>query len=331
MMIPTMIDGLSAVLQYTVVREDIPGLLPLSFQEKQGAMINLRTNKLHLPHLRAVVHMHRTQGEHRTIDVTIGLTPVTFRVPGEVSQQFGLSWHQFVMGGTVENSIRDGNDQLVMKDVTKVMCRVTESIQKQHRKISKPTSHFTSSHNMVTIYHQDTVTGQDNSHPHFTDSHFSQDDQGCDNSNSFSEAKVLREKALEKEEMARRMEEQKNRAFRSAPRRPRPRARVPTLEQMNGQLRNDQPNQNESGPGPTSRTPTVAASSSTNDHLEEVLKEQAQQAEFLQHMWVQQSQMQQALQQQVFALTGAIQQLAETQQVSTACTSEETRRKTSRG
>ena len=44
----------------------------------------------------------------------------------------------------------------------------------------------------------------------------------------WKEAKVLREKALEKEEMARRMEEQKNRAFRSAPRRPRPRARVPT-------------------------------------------------------------------------------------------------------
>ena len=58
---PTMIDGLPGVLQYTVVEEDIPGLLPLSFQEKQGAMINLRTNKLHLPHLRAVVPMHRTQ------------------------------------------------------------------------------------------------------------------------------------------------------------------------------------------------------------------------------------------------------------------------------
>ena len=62
MMMPTMIDGLPGVLQYTVVEEDIPGLLPLSFQEKQGAMINLRTNKLHLPHLRAVVPMHRTQG-----------------------------------------------------------------------------------------------------------------------------------------------------------------------------------------------------------------------------------------------------------------------------
>ena len=122
---------------------------------------------------------------------------------------------------------------------------------------------------------------------------------------------------------------QKNRAFRSAPRRPRPRARVPTLEQMNDQLRNDQPNKTESGPGPASRTPTVTASSSTNDHLEEVLKGQAQQAEFLQHMWMQQSQMQQALQQQVCALTGAIQQLAETQQVPTAWTSEETRRKTS--
>ena len=43
------------------------------------------------------------------------------------------------------------------------------------------------------------------------------------------------------------------------------------------------------------------------------------------------SQMQEALQQQVCALTGAIQKLAETQQVATAWTSEETRRKTSRG
>ena len=51
------------MLHFTVVEEDIPGLLPLSFQEKQGAMINLRTNKLHLPHLRAVVPMHRTQDD----------------------------------------------------------------------------------------------------------------------------------------------------------------------------------------------------------------------------------------------------------------------------
>ena len=89
-------------------------------------------------------------------------------------------------GGTVENSIRDGNDQLVMKDETKILCRVTESIQKQHGKISKPTSHFTSPHNMVTIYHQDTITGQDNFHLHLTDSHFSQDDQGCDKLSSSS-------------------------------------------------------------------------------------------------------------------------------------------------
>ena len=121
-------------------------------------MINLRTNKLHLPHLRAVVPMHRTQRWHRTIDVTTGLTPVTFRVLGEVSHQFGLSWHQFVTGGIVENSIRDGNDHLVMKDETKNMCRVTESIQKHHGQISKPTSHFTSPHNMVTIWPDKTTT-----------------------------------------------------------------------------------------------------------------------------------------------------------------------------
>ena len=115
MMMPTMIDGLPGVLQYTVVEEDIPGLLPLSFQEKQGAMINLRTNKLHLPRLRAVVPMHRTPGGHRTIDVTTGLTPVTFRVPEEIPQQLGLTWHQFVTGTTVENPIRDSEDQLVAK------------------------------------------------------------------------------------------------------------------------------------------------------------------------------------------------------------------------
>ena len=120
------------------------------------------------------------------MDVTTGLTPVTFRVPREVSHQFGLSWHQFVMGGTVENSIRDGNDHFVMKDDTKNMCRVMESIQNQHGKISKPTSHFTLPHNMVTIYHQDTITGQDNDHLHVTDSHFSQDDQRCDTSSSLS-------------------------------------------------------------------------------------------------------------------------------------------------
>ena len=39
---------------------------------------------------------------------------------------------------------------------------------------------------MVTIYHQDTITGQDNDHLHLTDSHFSQDDQRCDNSSSLS-------------------------------------------------------------------------------------------------------------------------------------------------
>ena len=39
------------------------------------------------------------------------------------------------------------------------------------------------------------------------------------------------------------------------------------FEQMNDRLRNDQPNKTESGPGLASRTPTVAASSSTNDHL----------------------------------------------------------------
>ena len=34
MMMPTVIDGLPGVLQYTVVEEDVPRLLPLSFQEK---------------------------------------------------------------------------------------------------------------------------------------------------------------------------------------------------------------------------------------------------------------------------------------------------------
>ena len=116
----------------------------------------------------------------------MGLTPVTFRVPEEVSHQFGLTWHQFVTGTTVENPIRDGNDQLVVKDETENMCRIAESIHKQHGKISKQTAHFTSPQNSVTINHQNKIVGQDNDHLHLTDSHFSQDDQKCDNPSSFS-------------------------------------------------------------------------------------------------------------------------------------------------
>ena len=94
--------------------------------------------------------------------------------------------HLFVMGGTVVNSIRDGNEQLVMKDETKNMCRVMESIQKQHGNISKPTSHFTSPHNMVTIYTRTRLPDKTTTNLHLTDSHFSQDDQRCDNSSSLS-------------------------------------------------------------------------------------------------------------------------------------------------
>ena len=119
--------------------------------------------------------------------------------------------------------------------------------------------------------------------------------------------RFLREKALEEEVMARRTEEQKNRAFRSAPRRPRPRARFPTLEQMNDQLRNDQANKNESGPGPTSRTPAEVPTNTSRKYSRDKPS---------------------------FCNTCGCSNhrcSAETQQAATAWTSEETRRKTSRG
>ena len=122
----------------------------------------------------------------------------------------------------------------------------------------------------------------------------------------WEEARLLREKALEKAEIARKMEDQQSTAVGAPPRRQRPQKCVPTLEQMD-----DHASKLDTG-------------SNINGHLEEVFKGQAQQAEFLQQKWIQQTQIQQALQQQVVALTGAIQQLAETQ-------SEETKRKTSRG
>ena len=99
-----MIDGLPGVLQHTVVEKDVPGLLPLSFQEKQGALITLGTNKIHLPRLEAIAHMHRTSGGHRTIDVTWGLTPSTFRVSDGIPQRYGLSWDQFVVKSVPKNT-----------------------------------------------------------------------------------------------------------------------------------------------------------------------------------------------------------------------------------
>ena len=126
----------------------------------------------------------------------------------------------------------------------------------------------------------------------------------------WKEARFLPEKALKKEETARRMEEQKNKAIRAPPRRHRSPERAPTLEQMNDLTRKLDP-----GAESTSRTCASAARGSA--------KGLSPQAEFFQHMWTQQTQMPQALQQQVIALTGAIQQLAQTQ-------SEETRRNASR-
>ena len=49
--------------------------------------------------------------------------------------------------------------------------------------------------------------------------------------------------------------------------------------------------------GVESSSRTCAAASSSDNYFEEVLKGQAQQAEFLKQMWIQQTQMQQALQQ----------------------------------
>ena len=72
------------------------------------------------------------------------------------------------------------------RKVTENMFRTAESIHKQHGKISKQTVHLTSPQGSVTINHQDKIVGQANDHLHLTDSHFSQDDQGCDNPSSFS-------------------------------------------------------------------------------------------------------------------------------------------------
>ena len=100
MMMPTVLPG---VLQSSVVQEDIPGLLLLSFQEKQGARINPSTNKLHLPRLGAVVHMHRTCGGHRIIDVTTGPTPATFRIPDGVPEHCYLTWDQFLEKSVIKS------------------------------------------------------------------------------------------------------------------------------------------------------------------------------------------------------------------------------------
>ena len=94
--------------------------------------------------------------------------------------------HQFVTGTTVENPIRDGKNQLVAKSETEKMSRTAESIHKQYGNISKQTAHLTSPQGSVKINHQDKFVGQDNDHLHLTDSHFSEDDQECDNPSSFS-------------------------------------------------------------------------------------------------------------------------------------------------
>ena len=125
MMMPTVIDSLPGVLQSLVVQEDIPGLLPLSFQEKQGAMINPSTNKLHLPCLGAVVHMHRTPGGHRTIDVTTGPTPAAFRIPDGVPEHYYLTWDQFLAKRVIKSAAQD--EELARKQHRRIMTQTSQN------------------------------------------------------------------------------------------------------------------------------------------------------------------------------------------------------------
>ena len=178
---PTMIDGLLGVLQYTVVEEDIPGLLP-QFSRETGSDDQFAHEQAPSS---SRFHASHTRG-HLTMHVTTGLTPVTFRVPEDIPQQFGLTWHQFVTGTTVDNPIRDGKDQLVAEGETENMCPTVESIHEQHGKISKQTDHLTSPQGSITINHQDKIVGQDNDHLHLTDSHFFQDDQEWGHPSNFS-------------------------------------------------------------------------------------------------------------------------------------------------
>ena len=128
--------------------------------------------------------------------------------------------------------------------------------------------------------------------------------------------------------MARRMEELKNRAFRSAPRRFRPRARVPhsRTDGRSVEKRSTKQDRARSWTRFTSphrrceqqhqRSSRGGAQGTGDRHSKSSF---CYMCGCSNHRC------------QVCALTGAIQQLAETQQVATAWTAEETRRKSSRG
>ena len=151
------------------------------FAHEQASSSTSQSSRFHASHTRGPPHDRCDDG----IDTS------HLRVPQKIPQQFGLTWHQFVTGTTVENRIRDGKDQLVAKGETEKMSRTAESIHQQHGKISKQTAHLTSPQDSITINHQDKIVGQDNDHLHLTDSHFSQDDQECDNPNSFSRHRTV--------------------------------------------------------------------------------------------------------------------------------------------
>ena len=85
--------------------------------------------------------MHRTSGGHRTIDVTTGLSPATFGVPGEIPQHYRLTWDQFATRSMVENITRDVGDQFVAKGETENMSRGAESTETQRRKTMRQTFH----------------------------------------------------------------------------------------------------------------------------------------------------------------------------------------------
>ena len=301
-MMPLLIDSLPGVLQYTVVEEDIPGLLPLSFQEKQGALISEGTNKLHLPRIEAFAHMHRTSGGHRTIDVARVLPPFTFRVPDGIPQRYGLSWDQFA-SKSVPKTTRSNAEPAVKQPVDRYSSDGRDDSHfSQDVQGCETRSSFTQndagpherrptvSNEAVVVWHREEERRQliksnrsagvaetstcthpasarqkgANHHARWENCFKCQQRLVTEKRDYWKEARLLREKALEKDETARRMEEQRTKSFRAPPRRHCPPARAPKASKLD--------------PGAKSRTcgpaASRAAAASSDNHLEEVLKGQ---------------------------------------------------------
>ena len=98
-LVPTSIKGQTRVVQFIILKEDVPPLLPVGLLDMLDAEVRLRKNELELKELGVVTEMLRLPDGHRSTSIADPLEAgAEFIAPSGLCEKHGLGERVFCFG-----------------------------------------------------------------------------------------------------------------------------------------------------------------------------------------------------------------------------------------